>query len=72
MSKNKERLVKCPFYKKDETQKITCEGIVDGSSLTITFRLKEDKRKQFTLYCCTHNYKFCEIYRMLMSNKYDL
>lgn len=70
MSKNKERLVKCPFYKNDDAQKITCEGIVDGSTLSLNFRLKSDKRCQFTIFCCHHNYKFCEIYRMLMSEKY--
>lgn len=71
MSENKEKLVKCPFYKRDDSQKITCEGVVDESTLSLNFTKKDGKRTQFTVFCCnTQNYKCCEIYRMLMSEKY--
>ena len=39
--------VGCPFYKFDDGQrKITCEGIVEGSSVVLTYLRKEDYVKQ--------------------------
>jgi hypothetical protein len=62
----------CPFYKSDDEQKkrIICEGIVDKSTLALTFRRRNDYDTQLGVFCCEH-YKKCEIYRMLMENKYD-
>lgn len=62
--------VRCPFYKTDDGKKrITCEGIIDGSSLNLIYRRKKDYETQITVFCCEH-YKKCEVYRMLME-KYD-
>lgn len=61
----------CPFYRSDDGQKrrIICEGIVDRSTLALTFRQRSDYETQLGVFCCEH-YKKCEIYRMLMENKY--
>ena len=61
----------CPFYKSDEDQKkrICCEGIVEESTLALTFLRKNAYKKQLEVFCCEH-YKKCEIYRMLME-KYE-
>lgn len=62
----------CPFYRSDDGQKrrIICEGIVPESTLALTFRQRVAYEKQLGVFCCEH-YKKCEIYRMLMENKYD-
>ena len=62
----------CPFFKCDEakTRRITCEGIVDKSTLALTYRRKRDFDTQLGVFCCEY-YKKCEIYRMLMEAKYD-
>ena len=61
----------CPFYKFDDGQKrrIVCEGIVDKSTLALTYRHRCDYDTQLSVFCCEH-YKKCEVYRMLME-KYD-
>ena len=62
--------VKCPFYKFDDgKRRITCEGIIDDSSLALIFHNKHDYEMQFDTFCC-ELYKKCEIYRLLM-DKYD-
>lgn len=62
----------CPFFCSDQfkQKRIICEGIVDKSTLALTFQRKRDYEKQLCVFCCEH-YKKCEIYRMLMENKYD-
>ena len=62
----------CPFYKSDDGNKkwILCEGIVDKSTLALTFNRKKDYETQLNVFCCEY-YKKCEIYRMLMVSKYD-
>ncbi len=62
----------CPFYRSDDGKKkrIICEGIVDKSTLALTYRRRSDYDTQLCVFCCEH-YKNCEVYRMLMENKYD-
>lgn len=63
--------VQCPFYKYDDgKQRITCEGLVDNSSLALIYHRKNDYEMQIDTFCCEH-YRKCEIYRMLMEAKYD-
>lgn len=61
--------VGCPFYRHDDGKhRITCEGILDDSSICMNFR-----RKDFEMYIreyCSKRYICCEIYRMLM-DKYQ-
>ena len=61
----------CPFYKFDDFKKrrISCEGIVDNSTLALYFCRKKDYDTQLEVFCCEH-YKNCEVYRMLME-KYE-
>ena len=62
--------VRCPFYKFDDgKRRITCEGIIEDSSLALIFHNKFDYEKQITVFCCDY-YKYCEVYRMLMK-KYE-
>ena len=58
--------VRCPFYKFDDgKRRITCEGIIDDSSLALIYHNKNDYQIQIDVFCCEH-YMKCEVYRMLM------
>jgi hypothetical protein len=62
--------VRCPFYKYDDGKKrITCEGIIDASSLALIFSNKADYEIQIMEFCCG-NHEMCQVYRLLM-DKYD-
>ena len=62
--------VLCPFYKKDDGKRcITCEGIVENSSVVLTFRYDTLLKKQIAVFCSGY-YKNCEVYRMLIQ-KYE-
>lgn len=60
---------KCPFYCGDSKYFVRCEGIVEDSTLTLSFRSQKEREKQFGLFCCDE-YEKCEIYRMVMEAKY--
>ena len=58
--------VQCPFYKFDDgKRRITCEGIIDDSSLALIYHNKHDYETQINTFCCQY-YINCEVYRMLM------
>ena len=62
--------VQCPFYKYDDgRRRITCEGLIDKSSIALIYLTRGDYDTQLTAFCCEH-YKKCEVYRMLMQ-KYN-
>lgn len=62
--------VKCPFYKFDDgKRRITCEGIIDDSSLALIYHNKNDYQIQIDTFCCEH-YTKCEVYKLLME-KYE-
>jgi hypothetical protein len=63
---------KCPFYKSndDKQRRILCEGIIDQSTVALTYCLRADYDTQLGVFCCEH-FKKCEVYRMIMEAKYD-
>ena len=63
----KQVYVQCPFYKYDDGKKrITCEGLLDESSIALIDHNTKDFERQIDVFCSCH-YKKCEIYRMLSS-----
>ena len=62
-------LVKCPYYKYEEKQKIYCEGVQEGTAIHLAFdttpNLKDYKR-----HYCKGCYDRCLIAEML-NRKYD-
>ena len=64
--------VGCPFYRYDDARKMTvaCEGVTDGSIIMQRYTRKMDWECQIRTFCCQH-WARCEIYRMLMENKYE-
>ena len=66
----KQIFVMCPFYCYDDGKNtVICEGAVEKSYNSWRFRSGKDLRKQMDIFCCDH-FQNCEIYRMLMENKY--
>lgn len=62
--------VQCPFYKYDDgRRRITCEGLIEKSSIALIYLTRGDFDTQIDVFCCKH-YGKCEIYRMLMQ-KYE-
>lgn len=62
--------VKCPFYRNDDSRcKLSCEGVIEGNTLTWSFQHKADLKQQMGIFCCEY-YRNCEVYRMLMEAKY--
>ena len=63
--------VRCPFYKYDDgKRRITCEGIIEDSSLALIYHNKHDYETQINVFCCQH-YTNCEVYRLLMGKYPD-
>lgn len=61
----------CPFYRCDDgRQSVTCEGVTDGSVIIQRYSRRDDWELQTRIFCCQH-WRMCEIYRMLMENKYE-
>lgn len=62
-------LVKCPYYKFEEKQKIYCEGVEPGTVVHLAFDTNphlKDYKKQF----CKGCYNKCRLADML-NRKYD-
>ncbi len=62
--------VQCPFYQFDDgRRRITCEGLIENSSLALIYHRKADYETQINVFCCEH-YKKCEVYSILIA-KYE-
>lgn len=60
----------CPFFRSDQPCAIFCEGIVDRSTIRLSFKRKEDCDLQFGVFCAAA-FKNCEIYRAVIAAKYQ-
>ena len=61
--------IKCPFFVAHNATEVHCEGIMDDSKLILRYCRAGDKDKQCQIFC-SEMYTYCEIYRMLMREKY--
>lgn len=61
--------IRCPFYKRNESRKIGCEGVEEGSQLVTEYLTKERCKKKIRENCAG-NYEKCEVYRMILQ-KYE-
>ncbi len=62
--------VKCPFWRGDWEKAVACEAPIDDCGLTLTFRGRKKQMAHMETYCC-RLYKYCEVYRMVQTAKYD-
>ena len=60
----------CPFYDRETRFSVSCEGIKDGSVLTMRYPSAESRKEWQECYCFSFNYKSCPI-AMLASKKYE-
>lgn len=63
------RDIVCPFFSSHGRAEIRCEGIMDGTKTAIIFRSQRTKAFFERTYC-EGQCRACEIYNMLMDNKY--
>lgn len=61
--------VDCPFYHSEDSQKIYCEGIKDGTSLHLAFGDSNERKAYRNQYCC-NEFGECRIADMLYT-KYE-
>lgn len=59
----------CPFYLRDTPYTITCEGIVERSTIRQEYAMKGACKTQFDTFCAGA-YKYCEIYNAIHSAGY--
>lgn len=62
--------VLCPFYQTDDgKRRVICEGFTDGCTIALNYRRRADLQTQLSIFCAEH-FANCEVYRMLMQEKY--
>lgn len=57
-------LVKCPYYKFEEKQKIFCEGVQEGTAIHLAFDTTPNL-KQYKKHFCKGCYNQCLLAKML-------
>lgn len=62
-------LVKCPYYKGEEKQKIFCEGVLEGSAIHLAFDTNPNLREYKNRFC-KGRYNRCLLAEM-QNRKYD-
>lgn len=60
----------CPFYLFGGRKSIGCEGITDDCFTRLVFKTEEKKEAHERTFC-DEKFKYCEIYRMLIREKYE-
>ena len=71
MSKYTSKYVVCPFYHKNKTNRICCEGVSKGNTLNVVFESEKGMVRYENRFCDSmDNHKNCLIYQML-DKKYE-
>lgn len=65
MKRYESKYATCPFYKHENPNVIFCKGHVPDSVIHLAFANKSTAFAYKNEYC-RHDYKFCEIYRLLL------
>lgn len=56
--------VLCPFYHSEDSNRICCEGLEDGSTIHVVFASPTKKRLYSRRNCC-EEYKACKVSQIL-------
>ena len=71
MANNGRKLAGCPFYKSEDKERISCEGLDAKSTLILSYpRNAAGKRERLRAYC-EGDWELCAIYRMLLDKYKD-
>lgn len=66
MSQFVSKYVVCPFYHRNDTNRICCEGVEDNNTLNIVFGAKQDMLDYERHFCDDMEmHKCCLLYQML-------
>ena len=60
--------MRCPFYRRDTPQTVTCEGLVEHSTVRLCFGFERDCTTHVRVFCC-RRFQNCEIYRAIEAAK---
>ncbi len=60
----------CPFMRESRGKCVECEGPMDEVATMLKFKSLHQLEKHARAYC-GGNYRFCEVYRMVMAAKYE-
>lgn len=63
MKRRSDVLIKCPYYKEEEKQKIFCEGVQPGTGVHLAFDTPENLRNYKNQFCKS-GYNRCRIAEM--------
>jgi hypothetical protein len=68
-----DEFIKCPYYRKNDSNRICCEGPKEKTGLNFTFEDSKKCREYMKVYCKNiHNYKKCMVCYMLDIRKYGV
>ena len=65
-----ELLPECPFYIRDSDRSVVCEGLIEHSVMTMTFKRSARKKAFCEKTCCSMDYGNCPIAKVLFA-KYE-
>lgn len=54
----------CPFYHSEDSNRVCCEGIEEGSTIHVVFQSPNKKKAYSRRYCCG-DYKACKVSHIL-------
>lgn len=61
-----DKLIKCPFYKREENNRIVCEGISERSTLSPAYEHHDEKMEHMKKHCMSiEGCRRCPIYSLL-------
>lgn len=64
------KYAQCPFYRKEDSMRLFCEGVEEGSNLAQFFGSQERKTDFKQRFCCCKNWEQCPI-AMMLAKKYE-
>lgn len=59
------KFARCPFYHQQETRKVYCEGVEEGTALQLTFDSSDHQKQYEKALCCSAYWPSCRIAEML-------
>ena len=65
VSKPIEEIIECPFYIREGTAFITCEGVLEKTTTTHRFESNKEKLKYEQHFCCLNGGRKCLHYRSI-------
>jgi hypothetical protein len=61
-----DKFVKCPFYRKTDTNRIACEGFSKGNTINLVYESQADKKQYMKERCeSIEGCRRCPIYSLL-------